>query len=181
LAGIGFMASGVKDTKYFRKRLWETELQRVNRALRVVNKTNKSLNQVDDVVTWLNQVCQSAIGLGDYRMACVGIAEEDEHKRVRMVASAGFEGGYLDATTMTWADEPHGRGPAGIAIRTGRTCIARNIPDDPAFEPWRDEITQLAYQSSIAVPLTSEGRTFGMVGLYADVVDAFGPKEVEVP
>ncbi|MGD0463999.1 MAG: GAF domain-containing protein [Tepidisphaeraceae bacterium] len=174
------MASGANETEDSRKKLWETELQRVNRALRVVNKTNKSLHQVDDVVTWLNQICQSAIDHGGNRMVCVGFAEQDEHKKVRMVASAGFEAGYLDAITITWADEPHGRSPTGIAIRTGRTCIARNIPEDPAFEPWREEITQRGYQSSIALPLISDGRTFGMLGMYADVVDAFGPKEVEV-
>ena len=174
------MASGAKDSEYSRHKLWEAELQRVNYALRIVNKTNKSLNQADDVATWLDQICQSAIDHGGYRMACIGFAEVDEHKRVRFVASAGFEVGYLNAITVTWADEPHGRGPAGIAIRTGKTSIARNIPNDPAFEPWREEITQRGYQSSIAVPLSSHGRTFGMLGLYADVVDAFRHTELEV-
>jgi DNA-binding CsgD family transcriptional regulator/PAS domain-containing protein len=159
---------------------WEAELERVNRALRVVSKTNKSLNQVDDVVTWLNHVCQTAVDSGGYRMACVGFAERNKQKIVRMVASAGFEAGYFKNITITWADEPRGRGPVGTAIRTGQPSIARNFPDDPTLDPWREEFTLRGYQSCIALPLVFGGRAFGVLGIYADVLDAFGPTEVEV-
>jgi hypothetical protein len=131
------MAIRTKGMEFSRQKLWEAELERVNSALRVVSKTNKSLHEVSDVVTWLNQVCQTAVQVGSYRMACVEFAEQDEQRTIRVVASAGFEKGYFETATLTWADEPNGRGPAGNAIRTGHVYIARNIPDDPAFAPWR--------------------------------------------
>jgi PAS domain S-box-containing protein len=170
------MASDTTDVP----RPWEDELQRVNSALRVVSKTNKSLNRIDDVITWLNQICQTAVDLGAYRMACVGFIENDERKTVRMVASAGFVAGYLNNITVTWADEPLGRGIGGTAIRTGRVSVVRNIPQDPAFEPWRHQAMQRGYQSAIAIPLTCDCKTFGILVLYAEIVDAFSPAEVEV-
>jgi PAS domain S-box-containing protein len=120
------------------------------------------------------------VDLGGYRMACVSFADQDEHKTMRMVACAGFEAGYFKKVAVTWADAPRGRGPTGTAVRTGKAAIVRNIPHDPAFEPWRKEALKRGYLSTIALPLTSEGRTFGILALYADVIDAFGPGEVEV-
>jgi PAS domain S-box-containing protein len=159
---------------------WEAELRRVNSALRVVGAANKALTVAPDVAAWLNQVCRSAVEVGGYRMAWAGFAESDEEKLVRPVAHAGFDAGFLDSVTITWKDEPRGRGPAGIAIRTGKYYVARDIPDDPTFDPWRREALQHGYKSSIAVPLSGDGRTFGVLALYAEEVDAFGPKEIEV-
>src|SRR5271156_3297484 len=121
---------------------WEAELRRVNSALRVVSAANKALTVASDVIAWLKQVCQSAVVVGGYRVAWVGFAEPDEKKSARPVAHAGFGAGYLETVKITWKDEPGGRGPAGTAIRTGKYCIARNIPNDPAFDPWREAISQ---------------------------------------
>jgi DNA-binding CsgD family transcriptional regulator/GAF domain-containing protein len=159
---------------------WEAELERVNSALRVVSTANRSLHQVEDFVTWLNNVCHTLVEVGTYRMAVVGFAEQDKQKTIRMVANAGHVAGYFDAIAITWADEPRGRGPSGTTIRTGRAQICRNIPDDPAFRPWRKEAIERGYQSSVSVPLALGGRTFGILGMYSDAINAFGPREVEV-
>jgi PAS domain S-box-containing protein len=159
---------------------WEAELQRVHRALRVVSAANKALTVASDVVAWLSQVCHTAMEVGGYAMAWVGFAETDEQKIVRPVAHAGLDKGYLEAANMTWKDEPHGRGPVGIAVRTGKHCLARNIPSDPAFDPWRNELVREGYESAVALPLSGDGRTFGVLAMYAKEVDAFSPTEIEV-
>jgi len=81
---------------------------------------------------------------------------------------------------ITWADEPRGQGPAGTAVRTGRPCIARNIPSDPAFEPWREAVVEAGFKSSIALPLRNEARVFGNLSIYAAEVDAFNSAEARV-
>jgi PAS domain S-box-containing protein len=168
------------DTKYSKREPSETELQRVNRALRVASNANKSLAMASDDIAWLNQICRSALEVGGYRMAWVGFAEQDKKKTVRPVAHAGFEAGYLEAVNITWMDEPRGRGPTGTAIRTGQHCIARNITSELAFKPWRDAAVKRKYKSTISLPLKEKERTFGVLAVYAEEVDAFGDKEVEV-
>ena len=162
-----------------RKRV-ETELARVNRALRMLGSSNQVLIDVADEATLLNDVCRIAVEVGGYRMACVGYAEQDEAKTIRPVAQAGFESGYLESVNVTWADCVRGRGPAGVAIRTGQPSIVHSISGDPTFAPWREEAVQRGYQSVIAVPLTGEGRTFGTLSIYADEVGAFDIEEVEI-
>jgi PAS domain S-box-containing protein len=163
-----------------RLKLTEIELGRVNRALRLISGSNLTLVQLADEATVLERICRLAVEVGGYRMAWVGMAEQDERKTVRPVAQAGFEAGYLESAGVTWADEPRGRGPSGTAIRTGRPCIARNIPANPAFEPWREAAAQAGYESSVALPLRSEGRVFGNLSMYAAEVDAFNPAEVGI-
>ncbi|MFA7003958.1 MAG: PAS domain S-box protein, partial [Verrucomicrobiia bacterium] len=158
----------------------EEELRRVNRALRMLSDSNQTLIRTTDEATLLNEICRIVVEVGGYRMAWVGFSEHDEAKTVRPVAQAGFESGYLESVNLTWADGERGRGPGGIAIRSGQPCVVRSIPDDPAFAPWREDAIRRGYQSMIALPLTSEGQTFGSLGIYAAEVEAFDAKEVEV-
>ena len=108
----------------------EEELRRVNRALRMLNDSNQALIRTTDEASLLNEICRIVVEVGGYRMAWVGFAEHDEAKTVRPAAHAGFEAGYLESVNLTWADCERGRGPGGIAIRTGQTCMVRNIPGD---------------------------------------------------
>jgi two-component system, cell cycle sensor histidine kinase and response regulator CckA len=156
------------------------ELGRVHRALRLLSDSNRMLTRIADEAAWLHAVCVNSVERGGYRMVWVGFAEQDEHKTVRAVAQAGLEAGYLESAAITWADEPRGRGPVGTAIRTGRPCITHNIPSDPAFAPWREAAMNRGYQSLIALPLISDGRTLGALAVYAGEADAFDSEEVAV-
>jgi PAS domain S-box-containing protein len=158
----------------------EEELSRVNRALQMLSDTNQALIHIADEAALLNEVCRISVEVGGYRMAWVGFAEQDEAKTVRPAAHAGFESGYIESANVTWADNERGRGPSGTAIRTGQPCMARNIPVDPAFAPWRQAATQRGYKASIALPLISEGQAFGALNIYSSKVDAFDAKEVEI-
>ena len=162
-----------------RKRADE-ELIRLNRALRMLSDTNQALIRIADEMTLLNEVCRITVEVGGYRMAWIGLAQNDEAKTVRPVAHAGFESGYVESANLTWADNERGRGPGGIAIRTGQPCITRDIPLDPAFAPWREAAIQHGYKSNIALPLISEGQTFGVLKIYSVNTDAFDANEVEI-
>jgi GAF domain-containing protein len=151
---------------------------RIYRALHLVSNSNRALVRATDKSSYLNEVCQIAVEVGGYLMAWIGVAEHDEDRTVRAVAQAGFESGYLECARITWADCERGRGPVGLAIRTGHPSIVRNISDDPAFGPWRVAATQRGYQSLIALPLIYEGRTIGILGVYAAEIDAFDAEEV---
>jgi PAS domain S-box-containing protein len=158
----------------------EMEIARVNRTLQMLSDSNQALIHIADEAALLNEVCRIAVDVGGYRMAWVGFAEQDEAKTLRPVAHAGFESGYIESAKVSWGDSERGRGPGGMAIRTGHSCIARNIPLDPTFVPWREAAIQRGYKSIIALPLKSEGRTLGALGIYSGEPDAFDVKEVEI-
>jgi PAS domain S-box-containing protein len=158
----------------------EMEIARTNRALRMLNSTNQALIHISDEATLLNEICRIAVEVGHYCLGWVGYVEHDVGKTLRPVAHAGFDSGYIESAKVTWADNERGRGPGGTAVRTGQPCIARNIPLDTNFAPWREAAINRGYKSIIALPLAIEGQTFGVIGIYSTEPDAFDTHEVEI-
>ena len=156
------------------------ELDKLNRAYRVLSDCNQALVRATEETTLLQDICQIIIEKGGYRMAWVGLVGDDTAKRVHPVAQAGFEDNYLETLHITWADTERGRGPTGTAIRTGKRQVARHIPTDPNFEPWRAEAAKRGYASSISLPLLDDGKAIGALNIYAATPDAFDQQELSL-
>ncbi|MBU2497677.1 MAG: GAF domain-containing protein, partial [Proteobacteria bacterium] len=156
------------------------ELQKVNRALKVLRECSHAMVHASEETTFLNEVVKIIVHSGGYRLAWVGFAEQDEEKRVRPVAQAGIEDGYLDTVEISWADNERGQGPTGTAIRTGKPSVCTNMLADPKYAPWRAEAVARGYASSIALPLLVGGQAIGALNIYATEEDAFDPEEVKL-
>lgn len=156
------------------------DLRRTNRTLRMVTECNELLVRATDETELLQALCRLLVEAGSYRMAWVGFAEQDAAKSVRPAAQAGFEAGYLDRAGITWADTERGRGPTGIAIRTGQPVVARNILTDPAFAPWRQAALERGYAASATLPLKSGECVLGALMVYAANPGTFDAEEVEL-
>src|ERR1035441_9275968 len=154
-----------------------TERKRSERALRSLSACNESLVRATDEPGLLRQICDLVVNVGGYRMACVGYAEHDERRTVRVVAASGFEAGYLDTLNVTWADEKRGRGPTGAAIRTGEVTACRDMTSDPRFAPWREDAIKRGYRSSLALPLKSGEEVLGALTIYATETGVFDAAE----
>ena len=111
-------------------------------------------------------------------MAWLGRAEPDG--RVRALASAGDHEGYLQGAPIRWDDTPEGRGPAGTAIREGRTVAVERLAAEPGFEPWRGAAARSGFRSSIATPVRIRGERFGALSLYAAEPQAMDREVLEL-
>ena len=113
----------------------------------MINEANQSLVRATGEAELLQDVCRIVVEVGGYRLAWVGLAEQDEAtlRAVRSVAAAGHDEGYLGTADITWADTERGRGPTGTAIRTGQPVISRNILTDPHYAPGQDQALQRGY------------------------------------
>lgn len=156
----------------------EARLYRLNRTLTVLSECNQALVRAEDEVKLLDDFCRHLVEIGGFRFAWVGYLE-DEARSVRPVAYAGYEAGYLDTVKITWAETERGRGPTGIAIRTGEPVVTQDTFKDPRFAPWRAEAVKRGYRSTIALPLQSAGRMMGSLNIYAQEPDAFDDEEIK--
>jgi PAS domain S-box-containing protein len=157
----------------------EEKLARLNRTLRTLYECDQALVRATEEYELLRSVCRILVEVGGLRMAWVGYRELNHGKTVRPVAQAGYEDGYLEEVSITWADAERGRGPMGTAIRTGTTSWNSDILTDPNMAPWRAEALKRGYASSIALPLMSYGEAFGALALYAEDPDAFTRATIE--
>ncbi|HLY97372.1 MAG TPA: PAS domain-containing protein, partial [Sideroxyarcus sp.] len=163
------------------RKLDEEALRRLNRELRAISNCNQTLMRAEDEQALLVTICHIVCDDAGYRMAWVGYPEDDEAKTIRPVAWAGVEEGYIGQAKLTWADTERGRGPSGMAIRSGESVSIQDFTTDPQATPWRDAALRRGYRSSISLPLKDENaKIFGIFNIYSAMPNAFTPDEVRL-
>jgi len=156
------------------------ELQRTNLALRMLSACNEAVIRMEDELTLMQEICRIAVEIGGYRMAWIGLAEDDNDKSVRPVAHTGFEEGYLELARISWDDIERGQGPTGMAIRTGEVQISHDFQTDPRLAPWREEALRRGYRRSIVLPLRQDDAVIGALTIYSSEPAPFGEAHVKV-
>ena len=93
----------------------------------------------------------------------------------------GNAAGYLDGEDLSWSeDEPGGKGPAGICIRTNEIQIVPDIEKSSVFAPRREHAMRYGIRSSVAVPFSVAGKVRGALFVYAARPNTFEAVAIEV-
>ncbi|HTY04165.1 MAG TPA: EAL domain-containing protein [Rhodocyclaceae bacterium] len=153
---------------------------RLNRSLRLVSECNAAIVHHSDETALLDAICGLMVTTGEYRMAWVGVAENDAGRTVRPVAVAGDDSDYLHTIRVSWGDNELGRGPTGTAVRLRQTQINQDVLTNPAMAPWREAALRRGYQSSIALPLANGETVIGVLMVYSSEAMAFQADEVKL-
>ena len=162
------------------RRQAEAELQRMGRALRVLSEASRALQRASDETVLLNDVCRIVVEEGGYRLAWVGVGEQDGRFTIQPIAQAGYRDRYLEQVRLSWAEDDDECGPTGESIRTGEVVIARDILSDERYRDWRLEAAKRGFASGIALPLRHGGQAIGTLTIYAVESDAFDRQEMEL-
>ena len=152
--------------------------KRSERALAVSNAGRETLLRATSEDDLLQRVCEVVVAVGHYRLAWVGYPEQGPEQLIRPVASAGPARDYLAAITVSWGDNPLGRGPSGRAIRERTVQVTRHMATDPSYAPWRARALGHGFGSSVVYPLFAMDQLLGQVAIYAPEPDAFDEEEV---
>jgi putative nucleotidyltransferase with HDIG domain/PAS domain S-box-containing protein len=160
------------------RKMSEELLYKLNRALKVVTECDQVLVRATDETRLLLDICQIIVNLGGYRFAWVGFVSNDDNARVRPVAYAGYERGYLDAAKVYLNSQE--REPVSHTILTGKPEIIKNLATCPARAPWHSEAVKRGYAALIALPLGENGRIFGSLNIYSAEPDVFDTEEVKL-
>jgi PAS domain S-box-containing protein len=156
----------------------QEELLRLNRTLNAHSKSSQAMMHSGNELEYVSEVCKIIIKDCGHAMVWIGYAENDAKQSVKPVASYGFDSGYIEHLDITWDDSARGMGPTGTAIRTGKPALCLNMQTDPAFAPWREEAIKRGYSSSLVLPLTTDGKTFGAMSIYSREADGFSENDV---
>ena len=159
-------------------RIVHQRLVKTTRSFRMAASCTQAMLSAGDEMSLLQKLCRIIVKTGGYTLAWVGYAEFDDAKTVRPVAYAGAGENYVRDIRISWGDNDYGRGPTGLAVRSGESYVARYIEDDPEFAPWRERAKRFGYASSIAIPLYCEGAVLGALNIYSGEADSFDVEEV---
>ncbi|MFH1485668.1 MAG: PAS domain S-box protein [Chloroflexota bacterium] len=152
----------------------ENRLIIANRALHMLSDSNQALIHATEELALLREICRIAVEVGGYRLAWIGLVEDDERKSVRPAAQWGLRDEYLKMTKLT------GRGTVSRAIQTAVPCVNRDISINPDLDPWRAETLKLGCTAALGLPLVAGGLTLGALAIYSSAPDAFDTEEIEL-
>ena len=159
----------------------EDNLIRLNRELRAISECNQAVVRASDEHTLITNVCRIMCEVVGYRMVWFGSVEQDDSKSIIPRAFWGEDAGYLAQADITWADTERGRGPTGIAARTGKTDFCQDFVTEAKAAPWREPALARGFRSSISVPLFDiTGIVFAVLTMYATEANGFAPPEIKL-
>jgi PAS domain S-box-containing protein len=180
LVSLSLDVTGLHIADLNRKKA-EAQLNRLNRELKAISECNQIIVRAVNETELLNEICRIMCEVVGYKMGWIGIVENDESRIVRPAAWFGLNSGYLDTAGITWADSERGRGPTGVAARTGMTDFCQDFSADLRMVPWREAALLRDFRSSIAIPLTDIDKNVTAVfTLYSDQPGIFTPDEVRL-
>ena len=149
----------------------------INRLYSIISQINHVIIRTRDRNELFNTICQIAIKFGHFHMAWIGLLDENSD-RIKPVAHAGYEKGYLDNIFITATEnKPTGQGPTAAAFREGTVITSCDISTDSIMLPWREEALKRGYQSSAAVNFRYMDKPFGVLTLYATEPNFFTEDE----
>ena len=161
----------------------DADIARMSRAYRLLSACNETLVRATSEITLLHAVCEIAVDIGGYRLGWVGFALDDERKSITPVAHAGYNPDYLEHLNLSWsADSPQGRGPAGVAVRTGKPVIVQDIRAEGLFASGTEHMLAHKFHGVICLPLRDRDRdhVFGLLYLYAPEVLQTSAQETQL-
>jgi PAS domain S-box-containing protein len=154
--------------------------RRRERALRLRAGTNRVVTHAATEQALLVEIADVLVAEAGYRLVWVGVPARGPDRSVEPVAVAGGDADYVHHIRVTWADEPAGRGPTGVALRTGEVQVASDLDAHGAFGPWQAAAKEHGLRSSAAVPLVVGDKAAAVLNIYSADAGSFDAEEVQL-
>jgi PAS domain S-box-containing protein len=141
----------------YEHRRGESRICTLNRLYSVLSATNKAIVRHNSTADLLSDICRIVVETGGFRMAWIGSFDPATHA-IRPIASYGHIDRFFDEVKISGDDIPQGRGPTGVAFRTGAQEICNNIEEEPRLATWFEASRKRGYKAIAAFPfITSRG------------------------
>jgi diguanylate cyclase (GGDEF)-like protein len=138
----------------------------IARMFAALSATNEAVLRATSQEDLYQRVCDAAVHEGEFKAAVVLLVEPDNS--LRYIAGSGGKGleAVRGSKISVDAGSVHGRGLAGEAFRTGRSCITNDYLSDPRLRPWHEDSRRFGVGAAAAVPIIKSGSSVGILMFY---------------
>jgi PAS domain S-box-containing protein len=162
------------------RKLAQARIERLNRFNTAFRQVSQAIARIREPEELYRQLCRSAVRDGGLRMAGV-LQLGDTRGPMRVVACDGLNTDYFSQATFSADPEsPFGRGPSGIAARSGQSVISNEFSTSSAGIPWREAMLRAGFTSIAAFPLRRYGAVNAVLVLYATETGFFDQPLVDL-
>ncbi|MDP2809743.1 MAG: response regulator [Rhodocyclaceae bacterium] len=152
------------------------ELERVNRALRVISACNVALAHARTEEDLFQSVCRHIVETGSYRLAFVSYPGEGADDPPVPFAYFGDEIAYQCHAELDHDPEHRRHCLVFAALRTGQTQGCNNIRERLECGHLRDA----GVEAILALPMRYNHDIHGVLTIFSPVPDAFGAAEIDL-
>lgn len=188
--GIGFVALtsilllvlmlrafGAIEAGYASLKNHKREIEQSNRLYAALSQINQSIVMAEDQEELFHKAAAALVEHGGFQMAWAGWQTRGADA-LTVVTSAGQGTAFLDHVLQENDGELPPTGPWSKAINESRPYICNDMLLDEVSRPWRHTAIRNHLQSSASLPLTTRGKTCGVINVYAREPDFFRTREV---
>ena len=108
-----------------------TSQRRKDRSLKLLTEVNRVMMFAHDEASCFQQLCRVLVEHGDYALAWIAIISNGEDGGdvggVNVACAAGATDYLFDRIEGWWGSTESGKGPPGIALRTGETQVVNDL------------------------------------------------------
>ena len=165
---------------YTEQKKAEIEIDRINRVYNLISQINQMIVRSRNKSKILSESCKIAVKYGKFRMAWVGLLDEDQ-QFVKPVAQSGYNNGYLEKIKGKISNNKTVKqNSITKSILSGHYYCSNNISDDPAMIHLRKDALERKYLSSIALPIIINKKVKGAFHLYSSEENFFNKEEIKL-
>lgn len=142
-------------------------IQHLARMHAALSESNAAIVRCTTQEKLFARICEVVVKSAGMKMAWIGLVDDAAGKLVP-VSFYGEGADYLDGIQISiHADDPHGQGASGTALRENQPVWIEDFRTDPRTVPWRDRAARYGWVSSAALPLRRAGKPVGVLTFYA--------------
>ncbi|MBW7896876.1 MAG: GAF domain-containing protein, partial [Opitutaceae bacterium] len=157
----------------------QAEIIRLQRLYAALSQINQSIVWSTSREELFERVCRVLTEYGGIRLAWLGWNDPATH-RLTPVAIAGTAADYPASLEIYTDERPEGQGPLGRTFRIQRPYVTNNLQADPSLRMRHEALRRHNLRSAVYLPVRDGDQPGGVLAVYADEVDFFRPREVEL-
>lgn len=158
----------------------EQKLVKVNRLYSFISKINQVIVRATNEEMLFKEACTIAVEVGKFRMAWIGLHEENTAKVIPVMIAGDDNGYHSIIKTISTKNIAEGKGPVGTAIREGKYVVCNDIEECSLMKPWREDALSRGYNSLLSSPIKRSGKVIGVFSFYASDKNFFDDEEIEL-
>ncbi len=166
----------VKTEEHLRRTL--EELERLDRAYRVLSRGNQTMLKAQEEDRLLDDVCRVVVENGGYPLAWIGYLGDNQGQTATPMGVYGKDYGFVKQTIRVMDRDP-GETPCGLALKKGKPFVHRESDHRPSYW-WGRVMKQHGFESVTIFPLKVAGSMIGFLSIYSHEPSAFAMEEVAV-
>ncbi len=173
---INALVSNFRDITERKKA--EQKILKANRLYAFLSAINKSILHIKEEIELLNEVCNIAIKVGQFKMAWIGLLNETGKLNIISTGNDKTVTKKMEKHTGIDFNRPELRStPTGIALATGKYAVINDVQKDVALEVWKKEYLQNGIRANISLPIRKFGKVTGVISLNSTLEYFFDKEE----